>query len=55
MPDEPHLAMCGTCGGRIYRPARIGGGRKKFWLHINESDWKDNPHNAEPKREDQSE
>lgn len=35
---------CRICSGRIIRSRLVGG-----WIHVDEEDWVDKPHQAEPR------
>lgn len=51
-------ATCSICQGRIWRYSIIDKSdavERAPWLHSDEADWRDSPHNAEPVEGSQSE
>jgi hypothetical protein len=38
------VKKCSTCGGAIERRWSLGKPERQPWLHLNEDDWIDNPH-----------
>lgn len=40
--------VCATCGGPVYEQQKLTGGGTGRWLHLRESDWAENVHQAVP-------
>lgn len=46
---DRHYTTCGKCGGTAYEQREMFG-LEEFtgvWLHLNATDWQDDPHNVE--------
>lgn len=44
------MNVCTVCGGPIHQSTVGSGFNRPVWVHLNDEDWVDNPHNAESER-----